>query len=160
MFLGTEAGAFGVYSSNQSHGSLCLCVQAHCGNSGHAVENFPCIEYSVLTPESFCVLTSVSLKVSSRNIKSEFLPIQAFNFIFLKVLFMLNNTISHLLGQQTTLVNESPAFEALFEILSMAPQLKEDYLALPYHLIKQAKQSAVVALCLLLGHYTFQKLLI
>lgn len=26
----------------------------------------------------------------------------------------------------------------MFEILSMAPQLKEDYLALPYHLIKQA----------------------
>lgn len=43
----------------------------------------------------------------------------------------------------------------LLEILSMAPQLKEDYLVLPYRLIKQAKQSAVVALRLLLGHYAF-----
>lgn len=43
----------------------------------------------------------------------------------------------------------------LLEILSMAPQLKEDYLVLPYHLIKQAKQSKLVALSLLLGHYSF-----
>lgn len=43
----------------------------------------------------------------------------------------------------------------LLEILSMVPQLKEDYLVLPYHLIKQTKQSKVAALSLLLGHYIF-----
>lgn len=51
---------------------MCVCV-FRCAVG--TLENFPCIEYSVLTPESFCVLTSVSLKVSSENIKNEFLPI-------------------------------------------------------------------------------------
>lgn len=48
----------------------------------------------------------------------------------------------------------------LLEILSMAPQLWEDYLVLPYHLINQAEHFAVVGLNLLLRHDTFKKLLI
>lgn len=43
------------------------------------------------------------------------------------------------------------------EIISMASQLWEDYLALPYRLMNHVKHFAVVGLNLLLGHDTFKK---
>ena len=75
MFLGTEQGPL-VYTLviRAMDPCVCVCRRALWELRPHW-ENFPCIEHSVLTPESFCVLTSVSLKVSAKNIKSEFLPI-------------------------------------------------------------------------------------
>lgn len=43
------------------------------------------------------------------------------------------------------------------EIISMASQLWEDYLALPYHFMNHVKHLTNVDLNLLLGHDTFKK---